>query len=117
MKLKEEVVADAKIVMVVFIVLALALTGYTVITYGLGRLNVKTDPVEYEKQGSSYTGDSGYTSEAAPIVDNSIKPPRLTTSTQRIAKWMHPTLVYISVIIVVVLFFGGIIIAFIAKNS
>ena len=116
MKLKEEVIADAKIVMVVFIVLALALSGYTVITYGLGRLNVKTDPVKYEKQGSSFTGDSGYTSEAAPIVDNSIKPPRLSGD-QSIAKWMHPTLVYISVIIVVVLFFGGIIVAFIAKNS
>jgi len=116
MKLKEEVVADAKIVMVVFIVLALALTSYSVITYGLGRLNVKTDPVKYEKQGSSYTGGSGYTSEAAPIVDNSIKAPRIRIE-QRIAKWMHPTLVYITVIIVVVLFFGGIVVAFIAKNS
>ena len=116
MKIKEEVIADAKIVMVVFIVLALALTGYTVITYGLGRLNVKTTPVEYEKSGSSFTGGSGYTSEEAPVVDNSIKPPRLSGE-QNIAKWMHPALVYISVIIVIVLFFGGIIIAFIAKNS
>ncbi len=116
MKLKEEVVADAKIVMIVFIVLALALTGYTVITYGLGKLNVKTDPVKYEKPKSSYTGGSGYVSEDAPVVDNSIKPPRISGE-QSIAKWMHPTLVYISVIIVVVLFFGGIIIAFIAKNS
>ena len=116
MKLKGEVIADAKIVMVVFIILALALTGYTVINYGLGKLNVKTNPVKYEKQGSSYTGGSGYTSEAAPIVDNSIKPPRISGE-QRIAKWIHPTLVYITVFIVVVLFFGGIIITFIAKNS
>ncbi len=52
MKHKEEVIADAKIVIVAFIVLALALTGYTVITYGLGKLKVKTDTKEYEKQNS-----------------------------------------------------------------
>jgi hypothetical protein len=112
MKWTKELAADVRIMAIVLVVIITGLSTYSVLNWIFVKINEPYSGVKTEKYEEKYESPS--TNFPKPKPERSKSAGRIETK-QTLGRWVHPAIIIIVSVIVVVLFLGVFIVAFISR--
>ena len=112
MKWTKELATDVRIMAIVLVVIITGLSSYSVLNWIFVKINEPYSGVRTEKYEEKY--ESPTTSFPEPKPERSQSVGQIKTK-QTLGRWVHPAIIIIVSVIVVVLFLGVSIVAFISR--